>query len=76
MDRSNARYAYLINQKELVLSRWIGWRRLVIIPGIRHDVGIDAENGIWNIKLVLFYFHWIVANDESLWRWNAGFTAD
>jgi hypothetical protein len=76
IDQSNARYGYLVNPKELVFFRRTAWHHLEISPAIRHDVEVDVENGIWNSKIVLFYFHWIVANDESSWRWNVSFTED
>jgi hypothetical protein len=40
-----------------------------ISPGIRHETdGIHRECKISTTKLVLFYFHLVIAPDESKWK--------
>jgi hypothetical protein len=71
MDRHEARYGYLVNDEELIFfrRRGTGWGHMDISPAVRHDVdGIDPTCKTLTSKLVLFYFHIIVANDESKWK--------
>jgi len=68
MNQLDARYGYIINEKELIMFRCTGRGQLDISPSVRHDVQANVEHGIWNSKIVLFYFHWFVANDDALWR--------
>lgn len=70
MNQLGVRYSYIVNKKEIIMLRRIGWRRLEISEAIRHNVQFDMDRGIWNSKIVLFYFHWIVANDDALWRFK------
>jgi hypothetical protein len=66
-----ARYGYIINEEELIMFRRTHRGQIDISPAIRHDVVVDLDQEIWNSKIVLFYFHWIVANDDALWRFQS-----
>jgi hypothetical protein len=70
VDQHEARYGYVVNDQELIFfrRRGTGWGHMDISPAIRHDVDGDEEGTILNSKLVLFYFHLVVANDENQWR--------
>lgn len=70
MDRHGSRYGYVVNDEELIFfrRRGTGWGHIDVGPAIRHDVTADPEAGIFNSKWVLFYFHWIVANDRRQWH--------
>jgi hypothetical protein len=71
MDRHEARYGYLVNDEELIFfrRRGTGWGHVDISPAIKHDIdGINPECKIPTSKLILFYFHLIVANDESQYK--------
>jgi len=71
MDRHEARYGYIVNDEELIFfrRRGTGWGHMDISPGIRHDVdGTDQQCRISTTKLILFYFHLVVAPDESKWK--------
>ena len=71
MDRHEARYGYLVNDEELIFfrRRGTGWGHMDISPALRHDVdGIDPTCKTLTSKLVLFYFHVIIANDQSKWK--------
>jgi len=67
MDRHEARYGYIVTDKELICfrRRGTGWGQLDIGPSIPHDVHVDRDNNTLNSKYVLFYLHWKVANDDS-----------
>jgi hypothetical protein len=70
MDRHGARYGYIVTDEELIFfrRRGTGWGHLDISSPIRHDVEGNLDEGIWNSKAVLLYFHFIVANDEEQWH--------
>lgn len=83
MDRHEARYGYIVNDEELIFfrRRGTGWGHMDISPGIRHDVDgtqvlrtgstsrvQDLECRISSTKLLLFYFHLVIAPDESKWK--------
>ena len=71
MDRHEARYGYIVNDEELVFfrRRGTGWGHLDISPAVRHDIdGINPECKISTTKLILFYFHLVVAPNESKWK--------
>jgi len=71
MDRHEARYGYLVNDEELIFfrRRGTGWGHMDISPAIRHDIdGVDPDCKTLTSKLVLFYFHLIIANDNSQWK--------
>jgi hypothetical protein len=73
LDQHEARHGYLVNDeiKELIFfrRRGSGWGHLDIGPLIKHDIDAIGQAGkISTTKLVLFYFHLIVANDESQWK--------
>ena len=58
MNHYKARYGYIINEEELIMFRRTGRGQLDSSPSIRHDVQANVDLGIWNNKIVLFYFHW------------------
>jgi hypothetical protein len=70
MHQHEARYGYIVNAEELIFfrRRGTGWGHLDISPAIRHDTKPMVDGNVLNSKLVLFYFHLVVANDESTWR--------
>lgn len=70
MDQHGARYGYVVNDQELIFfrRRGTGWGHMDISPAIRHDVMADLERGVLNSKYVLFYYHYVIANDDSLWQ--------
>jgi hypothetical protein len=71
MDFSESRYGYVVNDEELIFfrRRGTGWGHIDVSPAIRHDVdGRDPNCRIPTTKLVLFYFHMVIGNDESKWR--------
>lgn len=72
MQKSGTRFGYLINPEELIFfrRRENEWGHIDISPAIRHDVKVDVARNVLNSKLVLFYFHLVVANDESQWRFS------
>jgi len=71
MRCNEARYGYIMNEEELIMFRRTDRDQIDISPAIRHDVVVDLDQEIWNSKIVLFYFHWIVANDDALWRFQS-----
>jgi hypothetical protein len=73
MDQHEARYGYIVNDQELIMfrRRSTSWGHVDISPAIRHDKPADLENNIFNSKYVLFYFHYVVANEECLWRMSS-----
>jgi hypothetical protein len=75
LDFSEARFGYIINDEELIFfrRRGTGWGHIDVSPAIRHDVDGDEEGNILNSKMVLFYFHLLVANDEEQWRLKSCF---
>ena len=72
MDRHGSRYGYIVTDEELIFfrRRGTGWGHMDIspYPAIRHDVQGSVEEGIWNTKAILLYFHFIVANDKEQWH--------
>lgn len=70
MDQHEARYGYVVNNKEIVFFRRepYYWGRMHISPPVEHKVEADLENGILNSKYALFYFLHIIARDEKKWR--------
>lgn len=70
MDQHEARYGYVVNDQELILlkRRGTGWGHMDISPAIRHDVETNLDEGIVNSKVVLFYYHFTVCQDEAKWR--------
>jgi hypothetical protein len=70
MHQHEARYGYIVNAEELIFfrRRGTGWGHLDISPAIRHDTKPTLDGTVLNSKLVLFYFHLVVANDDSQWR--------
>ena len=72
MDRHEARYGYIVTDKELIfLRRREGrWGQLDIAPPVKHNVWPNPSKGILNSKYVLFYFHWVVAQDDSANGWR------
>ena len=71
MDRHEARYGYLVNDEELIFfrRRGTGWGHMDIGPEIRHDLdGLDPNSNLMTSKLILFYFHLVIATDESKWK--------
>jgi len=71
MDRHEARYGYIVNDEELIFfrRRGTGWGHMDISEGIRHDTnGIGPECKISTTKLVLFYFHLVIAPHEKNWK--------
>ena len=71
LDQHEARYGYLVNDQELIFfkRRGTGWGHMEIGPPIKHDIDAAGHAGkISNTKLVLLYFHLIIANDESQWK--------
>jgi len=75
MDMHGARYGYLVNDQELVFfrRRGTGWGHMDISDAIRHDVTADLERGVFNSKYVLFYYHYIIANDDAQWQLESCF---
>ena len=65
MDRHEARYGYLVNDEELIFfkRRGTGWGHMNISPAIRHDMDGINDLTISTTKLVLFYFHLVIATD-------------
>lgn len=72
MDQREARYGYIINNEELIFFRRrdTGWGQLDISEAILHNVEADAETGVLNSKYALFYFHWVIAKDDSSSGWR------
>ena len=70
MDQHEARYGYVVNNKEIVFFRRRPhyWGHMDISPPIKHKVEADLDKGILNSKYVLFYFLHVIAMDESKWR--------
>ena len=71
MDRHEARYGYVVNDEELIFfrRRGTGWGHMDISEGIRHDLnGIGPKCKISTTKLVLFYFHLVIAPHEKEWK--------
>jgi len=75
MDMHGARYGYVVNDQELIFfrRRGTGWGHMEISDAIRHDVTADLEGGVFNSKYVLFYYHYVVANDDSQWQLKSCF---
>ena len=67
MDRHGARYGYVVTDEELIFVRRRGntWGQIDISPPIKHGASPDPNKGTLNSKYVLFYFHWVVANDDK-----------
>lgn len=70
MDQHGARYGYVVNDQELIFfrRRSTGWGHMDISPAIKHDLEADLECGILNSKYVLFYYHYVIANEKSQWQ--------
>lgn len=75
MDRHEARYGYILTDQELICvrRRESGWGHLDVAPPVAHIAVPNAVTGAAkpNSKHLLFYLHWMVANDEcpsSGWR--------
>jgi len=73
MDCHEARYGYLLTEKELITLRRrdTGWGQIDVAPPVPHhwpskEKGKDEINS----KYVLFYLHWVVANDDSPTGWR------
>ena len=75
MDMHGARYGYVVNDQELIFfrRRGTGWGHMDISDAIRHDATADLECGVFNSKYVLFYYHYVIANDDSQWQLKSCF---
>ena len=67
MDRSEARYGYIVTDEELIFlrRRGAGWGQLDVSRPIPHD-GTDKDP--LNSLYVMFYMHWKYARDNESWR--------
>jgi len=70
MDKHETRYGYIVTNKTCIFlrRRGTGWGHIDISPAIPHDRDGNAEQGIFNSKMVLFYLHRVIANDEKHWK--------
>jgi hypothetical protein len=70
MDRSDARYGYIVTDEELIFfrRRGTGWGQLDVSPPIPHK-GTDKDP--LNSLYVMFYMHWKYARDDEAWRLRA-----
>jgi len=76
MDKHEARYGYIVTNKTCIFfrRRGTGWGHIDISPAIPHDREGNGEQGIFNSKMVLFYLHRVVANDEKHWKLESGWS--
>jgi len=67
MDRSEARYGYIVTDEELIFlgRRGTGWGQIDVSRPIPHD-GTDQDP--LNSPYVMFYMHWKYASDHESWR--------
>jgi len=72
MDQHEARYGYILTERELICLRRkdTGWGQLEIAAPISHTTIPCAETGTFNSKYALFYLHWVVAHDDSSMGWR------
>jgi len=70
MDKHETRYGYITTNEICIFfrRRGTGWGHLDISPAVSHGVEGDFETGTFNSKMVLFYLHRVVANDEAQWK--------